>query len=283
MVSELSGQYDVFIFDCDGVLWRGLEPINKAADLIKKLNSLNKLIIYVTNNSTKTKHTLMENIWKILDVSVKDSMSMYSSGTVTAEVLKKKIKPGEKVYLIGSAGFSKVMDECGIAYIGAGADMDPCVQADFKDFVPDPTVKYVVGAFDPHFNYTKMTKAFIYVKECGAEYLVSNLDTTYPLSTERCLPGTGALLSGLHTALGIVPKVMGKPSSSLYEQICADHKITNHSRVIMVGDNLSTDIQFGINSGIDTCLVLSGVTTKEMAALEGVPTPTFIRDSVADI
>ena len=282
-MTSLIEKYEFFIFDCDGVIWRGLEPLPGANELINKLESLNKGVIYVTNNSTKTKQCLADTISNVVGVTVKNPMSLYSSGTALADALKKKMKPGEKVYLIGSKGVADIMDDSEIDYIGFGSDMNPCLHTEFKDFKPDPDVKYVVAGFDPYFNYTKMSKAFIYINECKAEYLVSNLDVRYPLSKDRTLPGTGSLLNGLNHALGFAPIVMGKPSSSLYDLICSDHKITDNSKVLMIGDNLLTDIQFGINSGIDTCLVLSGITTRDMVLEDGAPQPSYIVDSVADI
>ena len=128
-----------------------------------------------------------------------------------------------------------------------------------------------------------MTKAFIYIKECGAEYIATNLDMNHSLSDSRLLPGTGAVLEGLNQSLGIQPKVLGKPSSLMFDMICSDHDIRDKSKVLMIGDSLQSDIQFGINSGVDTALVLSGITSRDILSQETSVKPTFVLNSIADL
>ena len=275
-------KYDVFLLDCDGVIWTGKDAVPGAADVITKLMALNKRVMFVTNNSTKTRQILVDQIQSVLGISGISGDVCYSSGIATARFLKDKLQEGEKVFIIGSEGFSQVMTENGIEYIGLGLDIEPINFKEFGNFKPDPSIKYVVGGFDPYFNHTKMTKAFIYIREGGAKYIATNLDIVYPLSKDRLLPGTGSVLAGLNHALGTLPTVIGKPSSVFFDVISKDHGITDKSRVLMVGDNLLTDIQFGCNSGIDTALVMTGVTTKEMLSEPGAK-PTYIMDSMVGL
>ena len=273
--------YDVYLFDCVGVLWRGLEPVPGAADVIQTLLSQNKKVILVTNNSTKTRALLSKHVQTALGFTLPDEKCLYSSGIACAMYMKHQLKEGEKVFLIGSKGFSQVLGECGVEFVGHGPH-EPLDFYEFNDLQLDPTVKFVVGGFDPHFTHTKMAKAFIYIREGGAEYVATNLDIVYPLSSTRQLPGTGSVLAGLNTALGATPTVIGKPSPVFFDIISRDHDIKDKSRVLMVGDNLLTDIQFAENSGIDSALVLTGV-AKRSDVEESAAKPTFIVDSIADL
>lgn len=276
-------KYDVFLFDCSGVLWHGKDPIPNSKKVVEKLLSLNKLVIFVTNNSAKTRIAMKNCINETLGISVSLDV-LYSPGVSLASYINKRIKPGEKVFLIGSNGLAEIMDEFKIDYIGFGQDMDPHNFSEFAEFKPVPSVKFVVGSFDPYYNYTKLVKAYIYITECGAEYITTNLDLEYPLNELRTLPGTGQLLSGLNLATNSNPKVMGKPSSLLFDLICNDHSIHDKSKVLMVGDSLLTDIQFGINSKIDTALVLTGITKKGMISERTLDSgPTYVLNSIADL
>ena len=274
--------YDTFLFDCDGVVWRGSNPVPGASETLKHLISLNKTVIFVTNNTSKTRTRYRTRFKEVLDLDVSENQ-IYSAGITAALYVKQKLKLGEKIFLIGSQGLSEIMDETDVEYIGHECVMEGSYFTDFLDFVPDGCVKYVVGALDGYFNYSKMAKAFIYIKECGAEYIATNLDMNHCLNSCRMLPGTGAVLEGLSQSLGMQPKVLGKPSSLMFDMICSDHKIENKSRVLMVGDTMQSDVQFGINSGIDTALVLSGITSKDTLLEETSIRPTFVIDSISDL
>ena len=276
--------YDVFLFDCDGVLWHGKHEIEGAADVIRYLYNHGKRIFLVTNNGTKTRKILLETVENVLGIKDFPSESMYSSGIATVKYLKSIIQPKEKVFLIGSLGLKQLMDENGINYIGYG-HLEPRTFTDFGDFELDPLVKYVVGSFDPYANHNKITQAYLYIKENNAQYIASNMDKRFPFSATRTLPGTGAILAGLNQTLGYGPVIIGKPSSIFYDIISSDQKLPDKSKVLMIGDNLNTDIMFAKNSGIDSALVLTGVVKPEDARNRDSLSvkPTFIIDSVRNL
>ena len=274
--------YDAFLFDCDGVVWRGIEEVSGASNILNRLLTLGKKVIFVTNNNSMTRKSFKDKVEKVLGISVSYNQ-LYSSGISAGLYVKQRLSPEERIFLIGSKGFSEIMDENGVKYIGYGPHMDGSYFTDFLDFKPETDIKFVVGAFDSYMNYSKMAKAFIYIRECGAEYIATNLDLNCNISKTRILPGTGSVLAGLSQSLGVQPKVVGKPSTIMFDMISADHCLRDKSKILMVGDNLSTDILFGINSGIDTALVLSGVTTKDMLSDENSIQPTYVLDSIADM
>jgi len=272
-------KYDTILFDCDGVLWTGMDPVPGAADALNKLHNLGKKIIFVTNNSTKNEKLLLSAFEEKLGITNIKGSHVYSSGMSAASYLKKRLKPGEKVYLIGSPGFKSIMEENEIDFIGYGP-LENRQVAEWAEWTPDPAVKYVAGGMDLHYTHTKMTEAYLYIKEFGATYVASNIDMTYPM-TNRTLPGTGAILAGLTASLGIDPVVTGKPSKTMYDIIAEDHQITDPGRVLMVGDRLDTDIQFGINAGVDTVMVCTGVNVA--GDVTDKCRPKYVLDSVVDL
>lgn len=276
---KLIEQYDTILLDCDGVLWTGPDPVPGAAATLTTLHSLGKQIIFVTNNSTKNSQLLLSAFEEKLGITNVKASHVYSSGMAAASYLKKRLAPGEKVYLIGSPGFRSILEQQGIEYIGYGA-LENRQVAEWSTWTPDPAVRYVAGGMDLNYTHTKMTEAYLYIKECGAVYVASNVDMTYPM-TNRTLPGTGAVLAGLTAVLGIQPIVTGKPSGIMYDIIAEDHSLTDRSRVLMVGDRLDTDIQFGINAGIDTAMVCTGVSGA--SEITEACRPTYLLDSVVDL
>ena len=279
---SFTDRYNTFLFDCDGVVWRGKNPVLGAPEVLKHLISLNKNVIFVTNNTSKTRAAYRDTFKSVLGINVTDNQ-VYSAGITAALYVKRRLMPGEKIFLIGTKGLSETMEESGVEHIGYGCDMDGSYFTDFVDFVPESNVKFVVGAFDNYCNYAKIAKAFIYIKECGAEYIATNLDMNHALNDARLLPGTGAVLEGLSQSLGIQPKVLGKPSHLIFDMISSDHNLRDKSKVLMVGDTLESDIQFGINSGVDTALVLSGITSRDMLDRDAAIKPTFVLDSIAEL
>lgn len=275
-------QYDVFLFDCDGVVWKGGETIPGAPEVIKTLVSLGKTVIFVTNNTSTTLSAYLQRFKDQLGVCLSKDQ-IYSSGIATSHYVQQKLLPNEKVFLIGSQGLSRIMDEVGVKYIGYDDKMNTADRDSLANYVPDEQVKIVVGAFDCCYNYNKMAKAFVHINECGAEYVATNLDMNHALADGRLLPGTGAVLEGLSQSLGITPKVLGKPSSDIFKIIHADHKIPDKSRVLMIGDSLKSDIQFGINAGVDTVLVLSGITSRRDVDNQDFIKPTYIIDSIVNL
>ncbi|PVV04010.1 hypothetical protein BB560_001506 [Smittium megazygosporum] len=116
-------------------------------------------------------------------------------------------------------------------------------------------------------------------KECA--FIATNEDSTFPLSGFTS-PGAGALLSVLKTSTKKTPVVIGKPHKTLFECISAAYDL-DKSRTIMVGDRLDTDIQFGINSGVDTLLVFTGVSSEDDARDEKHAQATFAISSFGEI
>ncbi|KAI0293656.1 HAD-like domain-containing protein [Multifurca ochricompacta] len=151
---------------------------------------------------------------------------------------------------------------------------------------PDPSVGAVLVGLDTSINYTKLSRAFRYLHsnpECA--FLATNEDSTYP-SEKGLLPGAGAILAPLRTALGPNRPVtaIGKPNGLMLDAIKAKHSF-DPKRTIMVGDRLNTDIEFGKSGGLATLLVLTGITSEEELTGPNPSTivPDYVTASIGDL
>jgi NagD protein len=169
-------------------------------------------------------------------------------------------KPGCTAYVIGGKGLVEELKISGIA-----------ITKESPDYV-------IVGETD-EYNYSKIVEATHLIRE-GARFIATNPDITGP--TERGpVPACGALVAPIQKVTGVTPYFLGKPNPAM--MYWARKKLGVHSAsCFMVGDRMDTDIIGGIESGMTTCLVLSGVTSRK-AALRFPYQPDYIFDNVGEI
>lgn len=178
-------------------------------------------------------------------------------------------------------------------------DVTPIQGTDFSPLlaegVLDPTVAAVLCGIDTQMTYTKMAKAFKYITRAGAtdevradetgggcHFLCTNDDATFP-TKEGPWPGAGSVWAGLRDASKRTPTVIGKPNQPMLDTIFASHDF-DRSRTLMVGDRLNTDIAFGARGGLDTLLVLTGISTWEDAHADDAPAvPTYVLHGLGDL
>jgi len=142
----------------------------------------------------------------------------------------------------------------------------------------------VLCGLDTSINYTKLSKAFTYLrsnKDCA--FLATNTDSTYP-SAEGLLPGAGSISAPLSFALGRQPVSIGKPASTMLDCVKAKYNF-EPKRTIMVGDRLNTDIEFGKNGGLATLLVLTGITheSEVVGPSASKTVPDYFTSSIGDL
>ncbi|CCM01985.1 uncharacterized protein FIBRA_04059 [Fibroporia radiculosa] len=282
---ELLDKYDTWLFDCDGVLWRGDHLIDGVVEVLSLLRERKKKLFFVTNNATKSRKNYKKKFDQLgLKVDVDEVFgSAYASAVYISSVMK--MPKTKKVYVIGMKGLEEELDEEGIAHLG-GTDPADNTLADFslKNFHPDPNVGAVVCGLDTSVNYTKLSKAFAYLhrdKDCA--FLATNIDSTYP-SAEGLLPGAGSISAPLAFALGRKPISIGKPAETMLDCVRAKYQY-DPERTIMVGDRLNTDIEFGKRGGLATLLVLTGITHESEVVGPNASTtvPDFFTNSIGDV
>ncbi|GAA5885088.1 hypothetical protein JCM16303_006397 [Sporobolomyces ruberrimus] len=277
-------KYDNFLFDCDGVIWEGDEIIGKSKETLEYLRKKGKRIFFVTNNATKSRAANKGKFDKMgIHAEVEE---IFTSAYAAAAYLKNVLKfpADKKAYVIGERGLEEELDAVGIKHSG-GTDPDDNVFLDLMDFssiTEDKEVGAVVCGLDMHINYKKIAKAHRYLKENeGCLFIATNLDSTFP-THGSVYPGAGSTIAPLMCCLGKDPLVIGKPENAMLESILTTFGIEK-SRTIMVGDRLDTDIKFGVQGGIDTLMVLTGVNKRPDFEKEGaVAVPTYVVDGLGD-
>lgn len=250
-------KYKGYLIDLDGTMYLGTEKIDTAIAFVEKLQKEKIPYLYVTNNSSKRPEQFAEHLQSFgLETKAEE---VFTTSMATANYLHEK-QPGASVYVIGGEGVRAALTDKGFT------------------IVDDEKADAVVIGLDQKIDYEKLAKACLAVRN-GATFISTNGDIAIP--TERgLLPGNGALTSVIAVSTQVDPIFIGKPHSIIVEQALVELGVSKQDTV-MVGDNYDTDILAGINAGIDTLLVHTGVTTKEILATKETQ-PTFVVSTLAD-
>lgn len=249
-------KYNGYLIDLDGTMYKGAEKIIEAEGFVKRLKDKGIPFLYLTNNSAKTPKQVAEKL-RNFDIPAEEEQ-VFTSSLATANFIFKK-KPDASVYVIGEEGLQEALKEKGFRFVEKNPD-------------------FVVIGIDRKINYEKLANACLAVRE-GATFISTNADAAIP--TERgLLPGNGSLTSVITVSTGIEPIFIGKPQTIIVEQ--ALHLLNKKKEeTLLVGDNYDTDIMAGINSGLDTLLVHTGVTKKEHLK-DKVVQPTYTVHSLSE-
>ena len=246
-----------FICDMDGVIYHGNRLLDGVQEFVQWLRDNGKEFIFLTNSPERTQVELSQKLKRMgLNVSPRH---FYTSALATAEFLANQ-NPGCTAYVIGEPGIVNALYNEGI---------------DMNDVNPD----YVVVSETRTYNFEKIEKAIALVNK-GARLIGTNPDITGPTET-GVMPATGALISPIEIATGKKAYFVGKPNPLMVRH--AKNVLSCHSdETAFIGDRMDTDIVSGVESLIDTVLVLSGVTDRSM--VESFPyRPKYILDGVGDI
>lgn len=281
---ELLDGVDVFIFDCDGVIWRGDSIIDGIPETLAKLRALGKKMFFVTNNSTKSRAGYKKKFDSLgLDVPAEEIFSSSFAAAAYLEQTKFK-ESGKKVYIIGEIGICEELDLIDVPWVGGPDDMGKVPDMGPGDKLEhDHDVGAVIVGFDRHINYYKIQMAQLCINENpGCEFIATNLDAVTHLTDAQKWAGNGSMVGAIKGCTGQEPTVVGKPSPLMIDYLCEKLGL-ERGKICMVGDRLDTDIVFGTDNGLKSLLVLSGVTTEEkLLSAENKITPDFYADSIVD-
>ncbi|GJQ12825.1 hypothetical protein GpartN1_g4616.t1 [Galdieria partita] len=276
----------MFIFDCDGVIWKGDSLIAGAKELITQLKSMRKQVYFITNNSTKSRAAYLKKFHS-LGLDNVDAEEILSSSYAAAAYLTSIDfqSKGKKVYVIGERGIEEELEKHHIAYLGGESDKNkvPDMRPGGK-VVQDPQVGAVVVGFDRYINYYKIQYAQLCLSQNSeCLFIATNLDSVTHLTDAQEWAGNGAMVGAIRGCTQKEPIVVGKPSPLLINDVIQKHRLEPY-QICMVGDRLDTDILFGKNNGLRTVLSLSGVTTMEnLLSDKNKILPDYYIQSVADL
>nr|QWX94377.1 putative phosphoglycolate/pyridoxal phosphate phosphatase family protein [Steinernema ceratophorum] len=257
---------DTFIFDADGVLWLGESVMPGSPALVDFLLKKGKTVIVLTNNATKSRAVYSEKLAKLGYNKQIGKNNIVNPAAVVADTLHRSgLTRDKKVYLIGTQGIKDELDDLGIQYFGDGPDPVENHHDGKTAFIYDleleedvDDVGAVVVGYERHFNYIKLMKAANYLKDESCLFVATNEDETCPgPNPNTVIPDAGPLVGAVKIASGREPVVVGKPNTPAFEYICRRWEI-NPQRTMMIGDRTNTDVKFGKDHGLKTCLVLSG-------------------------
>jgi 4-nitrophenyl phosphatase len=273
--------FDTLLLDCDGVIWHGANLIPGVDRVLSTLRTLGKRILFVSNNSTKSRPAYLEK-FQSLGIDHVSHEEIFGSAYAAALYMSRSLAfPADKqVYVVGMGGIREELLAQGIQVADEDGSNLPHIN-DMHTITPDARVGAVLFGFDLEFNYKKLAKAFTYLHgKPDVHFLATNSDRTFPAANGTVYPGTGALLASLSHALQREPVVIGKPHQPMLDAI-VDAGHLDRGRTLMVGDRLDTDIAFGKHGGLRTLLVLTGVT--KATDLHGLPAdqqPDYVLSSL---
>ena len=246
-----------YLMDMDGVLVREEHLIPGADEFLAELRANDVPFIVLTNNSIRTPRDLRARLLRTgLDIPEE---SIWTSALATARFLESQ-RPGGSAYVVGESGLTTALHEIG--YVITDSDPD-----------------YVVLGETRTYSFEAITTA-IRLVERGARFIATNPDATGP-SAAGSLPATGAVAALITRATGREPYYVGKPNPLMMRS--ALRQIGVHSEhTLMIGDRMDTDVISGMEAGLETILVLSGISTP--TSVELFPyRATRVIDSVADL
>lgn len=249
--------YEGFLIDLDGTTYFGANRIPTAESFIKLAVKKNVPILFVTNNATQTVEQIAHKLQTHYDLPVDGGM-VYTSTLALIEYLKHHCV-GKSVYVVGEEALHQQIDE-------AGFRIDQT-----------PNAEVVVQGLNRHATYEELAGAVKAILN-GADFLVTNNDRLLPTAT-GLTPSSGALTAFITYASRKEPIIMGKPYAPVIDG-AVNHIDIPAEKLLLIGDNYDTDIKAGIDAGIDTLLVLTGVTSADEVENLPVP-PTYVLDDLS--
>jgi NagD protein len=248
---------ECWLTDMDGVLVHEGQPVPGAPEFIGRLRASGKPSLILTNNSIYTARDLQARLGRMgIEVTERN---IWTSALATAQFLADQ-RPGGTAYAIGEAGLTTALHDAG--YV-------------LTDHRPD----YVVLGETRTYSFEAITQAIRHIND-GARFIATNPDPTGP-SSEGALPACGSVAALISKATGIDPYFVGKPNPMMMRS--ALNTIEAHSETTaMIGDRMDTDVLCGLEAGLETILVLTGIANREEIGRYPYR-PSRVISSIADL
>lgn len=256
---RLSEAYDTALLDLDGVVYAGGEAITHAVESLGTARDGGMHLAYVTNNAARTPETVAGHLTE-LGVPAEPS-DVITSAQAVARLIADQLPAGSRVLVIGAEGLRVALRERGLVPVDS-ADDDPAAVAQ--------------GYGGPDMPWSRLAEAS-YAVARGLPWFASNTDLTIP-GARGIAPGNGAAVQVVRIATGAEPQVAGKPLPPMHRETVLR---TGAERPLVVGDRLDTDIEGAHVGGVDSLLVLTGVTTAaQLLAAPPEHRPTYVTEDL---
>jgi glycerol-1-phosphatase len=253
--TALSEAYDTALLDLDGVVYAGGEAIAYAVESLLTARERGMHLAYVTNNALRPPEAVAAHITE-LGVPT-DASDVITSAQAVARLISEQVPAGSRVLVIGGDGLRVALRERGLEPVES-ADDDPAA--------------VVQGYGGPDLAWGRFAEA-CYAIARGVPWFASNTDLTIP-SARGIAPGNGAAVEVVRIATGAEPQVAGKPLPPMHKETILR---TGARKPLVVGDRLDTDIEGAFNGGVDSLLVLTGVTDgAQLLAAPPQHRPTYV-------
>jgi HAD superfamily hydrolase (TIGR01450 family) len=250
----LAALYDTALLDLDGVVYRGKDAVPHAVSALMSAADAGMRLAYVTNNASRTPETVAGHLRELGLPAGPDDV--VTAAQAVARLIAEQVPHGARVLVIGGEGLRVAVQGYGLEIV-ASADDDPAA---------------VVQGYVPETSWNDLAEA-AYAVERGVPWFAANTDRTMP-TARGIAPGNGALVGAVAAATGTWPTVAGKPEPALHRETMIR---TGARRPLVVGDRLDTDIEGANRAGVDSLLVLTGVT--QLDQLRDAPKeqqPTYV-------
>ncbi|MGX9135719.1 TIGR01457 family HAD-type hydrolase [Rummeliibacillus sp. JY-2-4R] len=250
-------KYKAYCFDLDGTVYKGLEPITETKQFIKYLQQQGIEPFFATNNAKMTSLQVQQKLHKMGIEANKDHIM--TSAIATAKYIAMQF-PNKTVKVLGGDGLTEALLDEGMKIVTEHPDV-------------------LVQGMNTELTYQMLADA-CYSLENGAAFVSTNADIKYPTEFGFA-PGNGAISEMLHAVTGVTPVYIGKPAPHMLEIIRQQFNLQKEE-MLMIGDNYDTDILCGINYGIDTLHVNTGVTRTEDVQAKDIPS-TYVVETLKEL
>lgn len=263
------------IFDLDGVVYRGVEPIPGAADLVDWLHAERVLVRFATNNSMVARSGYVERLAAMGIRTAVEEIVTSTSATVTHLALH--APEVRSVLAVGADGMEEELAAAGLDVVMAHA----AAPAPYLGEPLDRSFDAVIVGLDPGLDYRRLAVAMTAVAS-GARLVATNADARYPTPL-GFLPGAGSIVAALSVATGVTPQVIGKPAPAMFEAILESTGVPP-AHAVVVGDNPAADVVGAHRAGCAAILVLTGVASAgAVDALDGEARPDAVAADPAGV
>jgi glycerol-1-phosphatase len=232
----LSEAYDLAMLDLDGVVYIGGDAVPGAAEHLGSARAAGMRVAFITNNASRTPEQVATHLRELgVDAAAQD---VVTSAQAAARLLSERFGAGARVVCLGAAGLDEALRASGLVPVGA----------------EDDAVAIATG-YGPEVRWREIMRAAVRIRD-GLPWVASNTDHTFPAEF-GVAPGHGVQVEMLRDFTGVDPVVAGKPARPLLDETV---RRVGGRRPLMVGDRLDTDIEGANAAGLDSLLVLTGVT-----------------------